>query len=231
MITEAVLASRNVGRDPQSIDTFFPGIRQFLYITNGQMEHDAHNFCNVAMKKAVRPIAVRSDEANVDYFSMTESVVNRMGKNVDDGINYDIACNYIVSMCKETWFKETLITSFDWCFERLPSAQRFEEKDSDIIFQECVRLLNDWRRKGKPAYGERRMFRAEKEWKTGKFIAIEGVDGIGKTTLAKRLAAPHDNAVYKSFPRRDTRVGKILNNYLSGDLKDLSKEAVHDLFV
>ncbi|KAK3883932.1 hypothetical protein Pcinc_011787 [Petrolisthes cinctipes] len=71
-----------------------------------------------------------------------------MGKNVDDGENYDIACNYIVSKCKET-----LITSFDWCFERLPSARRFEEKDSDIIFQDCIRLLKDWRRKGKPAYG------------------------------------------------------------------------------
>lgn len=68
----------------------------------------------------------------------------------------------------------------------------------------------------------------------GKFIAIEGIDGIGKTTLAHHLVELFQkdgvDAEYLSFPIRSSPTGLILENYLKGNQK-LDKVIVNCLFV
>jgi dTMP kinase len=68
----------------------------------------------------------------------------------------------------------------------------------------------------------------------GKFIAIEGIDGIGKTTLAHHLVELFKNdgvdAEYMSFPIRSTSTGLILDDYLKG-VREYNKEIINHLFL
>lgn len=56
----------------------------------------------------------------------------------------------------------------------------------------------------------------------GKIIVLEGLDGCGKSTqlqlLADRLAADGVNSHLISFPNYDSPSGKIVSEYLSGDI-------------
>ena len=68
----------------------------------------------------------------------------------------------------------------------------------------------------------------------GLFLVLEGPDKVGKTTtcgeLVKLLQKKYKcRAVYKTFPRRDTMIGKILNDYLLCE-KDLEEHVQHLLF-
>ena len=50
------------------------------------------------------------------------------------------------------------------------------------------------------------------------FIAIEGIDGCGKTTLAKKLASKIDSGVLTSEPAIEYICGKELHKFLRGEL-------------
>jgi len=59
----------------------------------------------------------------------------------------------------------------------------------------------------------------KKNTKRGLLIVLEGPDKVGKTTtcgeLVKLLQKKYKTrATYKTFPRRDSIIGKILNDYL-----------------
>ena len=68
----------------------------------------------------------------------------------------------------------------------------------------------------------------------GLFIVLEGPDKVGKTTtcgeLVKLIQKKYKTrATYKTFPRRDSIIGKILNDYLLCE-KDLEEHVQHLLF-
>lgn len=68
----------------------------------------------------------------------------------------------------------------------------------------------------------------------GLFIVLEGLDKVGKTTtsgeLVKLLQKKYKRrAVYKTFPRRDSIIGKILNDYLLCE-NELQEHVQHLLF-
>ncbi|CAI4043900.1 bifunctional thymidylate/uridylate kinase SKDI_10G2590 [Saccharomyces kudriavzevii IFO 1802] len=65
----------------------------------------------------------------------------------------------------------------------------------------------------------------------GKLILIEGLDRTGKTTqcniLYKKLLP---NCELIKFPERSTRIGGLINQYLTDDSLQLSDQAIHLLF-
>ncbi|CAI4580967.1 BBF_collapsed_G0030970.mRNA.1.CDS.1 [Saccharomyces cerevisiae] len=65
----------------------------------------------------------------------------------------------------------------------------------------------------------------------GKLILIEGLDRTGKTTqcniLYKKL---QPNCKLLKFPERSTRIGGLINEYLTDDSFQLSNQAIHLLF-
>lgn len=65
----------------------------------------------------------------------------------------------------------------------------------------------------------------------GKLILIEGLDRTGKTTqcniLCKKL---QPNCKLLKFPERSTRIGGLINEYLTDDSFQLSDQAIHLLF-
>lgn len=65
----------------------------------------------------------------------------------------------------------------------------------------------------------------------GKLILIEGLDRTGKTTqcniLYKKL---QPNCKLLKFPERSTRIGRLINEYLTDDGFQLSDQAIHLLF-
>ncbi|CAI4551372.1 CPA_1a_G0030560.mRNA.1.CDS.1 [Saccharomyces cerevisiae] len=65
----------------------------------------------------------------------------------------------------------------------------------------------------------------------GKLILIEGLDRTGKTTqcniLYKKL---QPNCKLLKFPERSTRIGGLINEYLTDDSFQLSDQAIHLLF-
>ena len=62
----------------------------------------------------------------------------------------------------------------------------------------------------------------------GKLILIEGLDRTGKTTQCSLLEKTYSFEYYK-FPNRETPIGKIINEYLTQDMK-LSDQSIHLLF-
>ena len=74
-----------------------------------------------------------------------------------------------------------------------------------------------------------------KQQERGQFIVIEGVNGIGKSTLARQLVAlfneVEERAVLLAFPRRNTSTGRVLDSYLRGHLPHLNVFELHHLFV
>lgn len=66
----------------------------------------------------------------------------------------------------------------------------------------------------------------------GKMCVLEGIDGVGKTTLAKRLVDRVPSSCYVSFPQRASSSGKRLDAYLNGgDDGSMSDEEAHLLFI
>lgn len=66
--------------------------------------------------------------------------------------------------------------------------------------------------------------------KRGLFIAVEGGDRSGKSTLARSLAAALGNdAFLGSFPDRTTPIGQLINSHLKGSIP-LSPRTIHLLF-
>lgn len=67
----------------------------------------------------------------------------------------------------------------------------------------------------------------------GKLIIIEGTDKVGKTTsalqLVSKLREEGLSAVYISFPKRQTRIGQLINLYLQNKLS-LDDHCIHLLF-
>ena len=67
----------------------------------------------------------------------------------------------------------------------------------------------------------------------GALIVIEGKDGAGKSTLAKKLSEKLNkqniNAVYRAFPARDNVLAPIIDNHLTGKEK-LASDAMHAIF-
>lgn len=89
-----------------------------------------------------------------------------------------------------------------------------------------------------------RLYRVWKEWyeqqtqqKRGQFIVIEGVDGIGTSTLARQLVdlfnreRIEERAVLWSFPRKNSSTGRIIDDYFKGNLPRLNQLELHFLFV
>ena len=69
--------------------------------------------------------------------------------------------------------------------------------------------------------------------KRGALIVVEGVDKVGKTTqcnkLVKELTKEHYSVEYWKYPKRDTQIGSIIDQYLSGSA-ELDDHVVHLLF-
>ena len=69
--------------------------------------------------------------------------------------------------------------------------------------------------------------------KRGKFIVIEGLDNVGKTTaalkLVSRLCREGIPTVYMSFPNRQTKIGELINSYLKKNIT-LTDQSIHLLF-
>ncbi|KAL6935439.1 hypothetical protein ACO0R3_000482 [Hanseniaspora guilliermondii] len=62
----------------------------------------------------------------------------------------------------------------------------------------------------------------------GRLILIEGLDRTGKTTQCTLLSKDLNFEYYK-FPNRETPIGKIINEYLTRNMK-LSDQSIHLLF-
>ncbi|SGZ37923.1 related to Thymidylate kinase [Hanseniaspora guilliermondii] len=62
----------------------------------------------------------------------------------------------------------------------------------------------------------------------GRLILIEGLDRTGKTTQCTLLSKDLNFEYYK-FPNRETPIGKIINEYLTKNMK-LSDQSIHLLF-
>lgn len=62
----------------------------------------------------------------------------------------------------------------------------------------------------------------------GKLILVEGLDRTGKTTQCTLLQKTQSFQYYK-FPNRETPIGKIINEYLTQNMK-LSDQSIHLLF-
>ncbi|XP_044737004.1 thymidylate kinase [Chrysoperla carnea] len=67
----------------------------------------------------------------------------------------------------------------------------------------------------------------------GKFIVFEGCDRSGKTTQCKKLVEYlKQNSIpceHMNFPKRDTAIGKVINEYLQGCVT-LDHHTIHLLF-
>ena len=75
----------------------------------------------------------------------------------------------------------------------------------------------------------------EQQQERGQFIVIEGVSGIGKTTLAYQLVnmfnRESERAIYMSFPQRISSSGRVISDHFEGNLPHLSPFELHFLFV
>ncbi|CDW79788.1 thymidylate kinase [Stylonychia lemnae] len=74
-----------------------------------------------------------------------------------------------------------------------------------------------------------------KQVQRGLFIVFEGLDRSGKSTQSQRVAKYFQEELQRkvqniSFPNRDTKGGKILNDYLQNREQKLNDRAVHVLF-
>ncbi|KAK2584141.1 hypothetical protein KPH14_006573 [Odynerus spinipes] len=67
----------------------------------------------------------------------------------------------------------------------------------------------------------------------GAFLVLEGCDKVGKSTQVRMLVEALNNrgilAVAKAFPDRKTKIGEVLNKFLSKEV-ELPSEAAHLLF-
>ncbi|RWS29474.1 hypothetical protein B4U80_06495 [Leptotrombidium deliense] len=67
----------------------------------------------------------------------------------------------------------------------------------------------------------------------GALICVEGVDRVGKSTLAKKLVETLSNegleVRYVTFPNRETVIGKVIDEFLKGQ-KLLDDHSIHLLF-
>ncbi len=65
----------------------------------------------------------------------------------------------------------------------------------------------------------------------GAFIVLEGLDRSGKTTQCEKLVKLlGDNAVAMKFPDRTTRIGKVINEFLTDSKMKIPDKAMHLLF-
>jgi dTMP kinase len=64
----------------------------------------------------------------------------------------------------------------------------------------------------------------------GKLIVFEGGDGVGKTTQATLLQTRLPNSCLYKYPNRTTPIGRILNDYLSNELK-ISNQTIDLVFL
>ncbi|CDO92292.1 unnamed protein product [Kluyveromyces dobzhanskii CBS 2104] len=65
----------------------------------------------------------------------------------------------------------------------------------------------------------------------GKLILIEGLDRTGKSTQSEKiLSALGDEAVLLKFPDRTTRIGELINQYLTDSNFELPAQSIHLLF-
>lgn len=67
----------------------------------------------------------------------------------------------------------------------------------------------------------------------GMIFEVEGIDGAGKGTQAKRMAeylkSKGHNTVVQSYPQYETQIGKVIANYLKGgygSIEDVPKELI-----
>jgi dTMP kinase len=64
----------------------------------------------------------------------------------------------------------------------------------------------------------------------GKLIVFEGGDGAGKTTQATLLHSRIPNSCLFKYPNRSTSTGRILNAYLTGEVK-LTNQTINLIFL
>src|SRR3954452_21544327 len=64
----------------------------------------------------------------------------------------------------------------------------------------------------------------------GRMIVFEGGDNVGKTTQSRLLHYCLPNSCLFRYPNRTTPIGRVLDSYLSGELKS-SIRAINLLFL